>query len=97
MPSKLPVLFSDDALLIIDKSAGILSIPDHWDPDVPDAVTELQVSWGKLFVVHRLDKDMSGVLIFARSSEAHKSLSAAFERKQALLHARVVVCLYERA
>jgi RluA family pseudouridine synthase len=81
MPSKLPVLFSDDALLIIDKSAGILSIPDHWDPDVPDAVTQLQAAWGKLFVVHRLDKDTSGVLIFARSADAHKALSEAFESR----------------
>jgi RluA family pseudouridine synthase len=81
MPLTLPVLFSDEYLLAIDKSAGILSIPDHWDPDVPDAVTELKASWGKLFVVHRLDKDTSGVLIFARSSEAHKAMSAAFESR----------------
>jgi RluA family pseudouridine synthase len=79
MPSNLPVLYSDDALVIIDKSAGILSIPDHWDPDVPDAVSELHAAWGKLFVVHRLDKDTSGVLIFARSADAHKALSEAFE------------------
>jgi RluA family pseudouridine synthase len=79
MPSNLPVLFSDDVLLIIDKSAGILSIPDHWDPEVPDALGELRADWGKLFVVHRLDKDTSGVLIFARSADAHKALSEAFE------------------
>jgi RluA family pseudouridine synthase len=92
MPIPLPVIFSDESLLAIDKSSGILSIPDHWDPDVPDAVTELQGAWGKLFVVHRLDKDTSGVLLFARSAEAHKALSAAFESRsvakvyQALVH-----------
>jgi RluA family pseudouridine synthase len=81
MPIDLPVIYSDEFLLAIDKSAGILSIPDHWDPDVPDAVTELKATWGKLFVVHRLDKDTSGVLLFARSPEAHKALSAAFESR----------------
>jgi RluA family pseudouridine synthase len=81
MPIDLPVLHFDDSILAIDKSAGILSIPDHWDPEVPDAVTELRARWGKLFVVHRLDKDTSGVLIFARSPEAHKAMSAAFESR----------------
>ncbi len=81
MASPLSVLYSDDSLLVIDKSAGILSIPDRWDPDLPDAVTELKAAWGKLFVVHRLDKETSGVLIFARSPEAHKSLSEAFETR----------------
>ncbi len=81
MPIELPTIYSDDSILAIDKSAGILSIPDHWDPEVADAVTELKAAWGKLFVVHRLDKDTSGVLIFARSSEAHKAMSAAFESR----------------
>ena len=82
MPTTLPVIYSDEFLLAIDKSSGILSIPDHWDPDVPDAVTELKATWGKLFVVHRLDKDTSGVLLFAKSPEAHKLLSEAFESRR---------------
>jgi RluA family pseudouridine synthase len=81
MPSSLPILFSDDSLLAIDKPAGLLSIPDHWDPDVPDALTELHAAWGKLFVVHRLDKDTSGVLIFAKNAEAHQAMSEAFESR----------------
>lgn len=81
MPSPLPVLYSDASLVVIDKPSGILSIPDHWDPEVPDAVSELRAVWGRLFVVHRLDKDTSGVLIYARSADAHKSLGAAFESR----------------
>ncbi len=81
MASPLPILHSDEHLLAIDKPAGLLSIPDHWDPDVPDAVSELRAAWGKLFVVHRLDKDTTGVLLFARNPDAHKSLSAAFESR----------------
>jgi RluA family pseudouridine synthase len=81
MPSPLPILHSDEAILAIDKPAGILSIPDRWDPDAPDALGELRPAWGKLFVVHRLDKDTSGVLIFAKSPESHRSLSEAFESR----------------
>ena len=42
----------------------------------------LQPEWGRLFVVHRLDKDTSGVMIFARNEAAHRALNAQFaERK----------------
>ena len=81
MPSSIPVLYSDDALLAVNKPSGILSIPDRYDPDAPVAASELRSSWGRLFVVHRLDKDTSGVLIYARSADAHKALSAAFESR----------------
>jgi RluA family pseudouridine synthase len=81
MPSPLPIIYSDESLLAIDKPAGILSIPDHWDPELPDAVTELKAAWGKLFVVHRLDKDTTGVLLFAKNAEAHQALGAAFESR----------------
>lgn len=81
MTSDLRVLYSDDAILAIDKEAGILSIPDRYDPDVPVAQSMLHDEWGQLFVVHRLDKDTTGVLIYARTAEAHKNLSASFESR----------------
>lgn len=81
MPSPIPVLLSDEAVLAVDKPSGMLSIPDRWDPDAPDALASLKRDWGRLFVVHRLDKDTSGVLLFARTEEAHRALSAAFESR----------------
>lgn len=77
----IPVLFSDDALLAVDKPSGVLSIPDRYDPDAPVAATQLRDDWGRLFVVHRLDKDTSGVLVYARNPEAHKELGSAFESR----------------
>jgi RluA family pseudouridine synthase len=77
----IPVLLSDDALLVVEKPAGILSVPDRYDPDAPVASSILAKDWGKLFVVHRLDKDTSGVLIYARNADAHRALSAAFESR----------------
>lgn len=79
--ASISVLYSDDAILVVDKPAGLLSVPDRWDPDAPVASAELAKDWGRLFVVHRLDKDTSGVLLYARSAEAHKALSAAFEER----------------
>ena len=81
MSSPLHVIYSDDSLLVVDKLAGMLSIPDRYDPDAPVAASELRSAWGKLFVVHRLDKDTSGVLIYARDPESHKALGAAFESR----------------
>ncbi len=81
MTSAIPVLYSDDSILAVDKPAGFLSIPDRWDPDAPALSQELARDWGRLLVVHRIDKDTSGALLFARNAEAHKALSAAFESR----------------
>jgi RluA family pseudouridine synthase len=81
MPIDLPVLLSDEAILVVDKCPGVLSVPDRYDPDAPVASSALAKDWGRLYVVHRLDKDTSGVLIFARTPDAHRALSAAFESR----------------
>jgi RluA family pseudouridine synthase len=81
MASPFPVLFRDDDLLVVDKPSGWLSLPDRYDPDAPVVLRDLKEGEGELFVVHRLDKDTSGVLIFARNAEAHRALSEAFETR----------------
>jgi RluA family pseudouridine synthase len=78
---QIPILFSDDALLVVDKPAGTLSIPDRYDPELPVAQSMLREEWGNLFVVHRLDKDTSGVLVYARNADAHRALSESFEKR----------------
>lgn len=81
MTARIENLYSDDSILAVDKPAGFLSIPDRWDPDTPVLSRELSREWGRLLVVHRIDKDTSGALVFARNAEAHKALSAAFESR----------------
>lgn len=78
MADQIPVLYSDDDILVVDKSAGILAVPDRYDPDAPVAVSLLRAAWGRLFVVHRIDKDTSGILVYARNAEAHRTLNGAF-------------------
>jgi pseudouridine synthase, RluA family len=75
------ILFSDGFLLAVNKPAGMLSIPDRYDPDAPVILSLLEKAYGKLYVVHRIDKDTSGVLLFARDQETHKALNALFHSR----------------
>lgn len=80
---KLPILFEDESLLAIDKPPGTLSIPDRYDRNKPNLFSMLEEQRGKgnVFTVHRLDKDTSGVLIFAKTASAHQNLSLQFEHR----------------
>ncbi len=75
----IPVLFQDDAVLAVDKPAGRLVIPGR-GTDEKSLREELEASYGRLWVVHRLDRGTSGVLLFARTAEAHRALNLAFDR-----------------
>jgi len=72
------ILFSNPSLVIINNPAGMLSIPDRYDPDAPVALAFLEGDYGHLFVVHRIDKDTSGILLYARDAESHRVLNALF-------------------
>jgi tRNA pseudouridine32 synthase/23S rRNA pseudouridine746 synthase len=77
------VLHRDAALLAVDKPAGRLVIPGRGGPRgeaVPSLREELAAAHGPLWVVHRLDRGTSGVLLFARTAAAHRAVSMAFER-----------------
>ncbi|HSV55551.1 MAG TPA: RluA family pseudouridine synthase [Magnetospirillaceae bacterium] len=73
------ILYQDEHILAADKPAGVLSAPDRWDPDLPVAAAILSRGLGRLWPVHRLDKDTTGVLLLARSEEAHRALSLTFQ------------------
>ena len=86
MASRIAPLYSDTDILVIDKAAGFLTIADRWDPVAPTIIEELGRSLGEaetkgLLIVHRLDKDTSGILVLATTAEAHKALSKAFESR----------------
>ncbi len=80
----IPLLFEDDALLVINKPAGLATLPDGYDPSLPHIKSLLSAKYGQLWIVHRLDKDTSGVLLLARSSEAHRNLNTQFEQHSVL-------------
>jgi RluA family pseudouridine synthase len=80
----IPILFEDQDLLVVDKPAGLPVLPDGWDPASPYLVDLLQADYGKLWIVHRLDKVTSGVLLLARNAAAHRNLNMQFEHRQVL-------------
>jgi RluA family pseudouridine synthase len=86
------VLWSDEALLAINKPAGLPTLPDGYDLSAPYVRNLLEPEYGRLWIVHRLDKDTSGVLVLARSAQAHRSLNMQFDAHQAhkVYHALVV-------
>jgi len=87
----LEVLYSDSALLVVNKPAGLSTLPDGYNPALPHIKSLLEQHVGRLWIVHRLDKDTSGVLLLARSAQAHRSLNTQFEQHQVskLYHALV--------
>ena len=58
---------------MINKPAGLRSLPDGYDPARPHVRLLLEPHYGRLWMVHRLDKETSGVLVLARSAEAHRA------------------------
>ena len=77
------ILFSDEHILVIDKPAGLPVLPDGWEKDAPYLVRMLGEEYGKIFIVHRLDKVTSGVMVFARTAESHRALNIQFENRGA--------------
>ena len=76
------ILYEDNELLCINKPAGLLSIRDGYDPLLPYVTSLLSPLFGRLWVVHRLDRDTSGTLLLARTPQAHRSLNISFENRQ---------------
>ncbi len=86
------IMHDDEQIIVVNKPAGIPVLPDGWDKDAPFLVGMLGGQTGKLWVVHRLDKITSGVMVFARTAEAHRALNSQFEKHEAqkVYHAIVV-------
>ncbi|MES2913934.1 MAG: RluA family pseudouridine synthase [Pseudomonadota bacterium] len=84
-PPDVPLVFlhEDAALLVLDKPAGLLTVPGKLENRQDCLITRLQaVRWDAL-VVHRLDCDTSGVIIFARTKAAQGFLGQEFEQRRA--------------
>jgi RluA family pseudouridine synthase len=73
------LLYIDADVLIVNKPSGLRTIQDGYDPSLPCLKELLSRKYGKGWVVHRLDKDTSGVILFARHAEAHRVLNRQFE------------------
>ncbi|MEM1315910.1 MAG: RluA family pseudouridine synthase, partial [Pseudomonadota bacterium] len=76
------VLHLDAALLVIDKPAGLLSVPGK-APELADCLAaRAEAAFPGARVVHRLDRDTSGVMVLARDARAQRILGLQFEKRQ---------------
>jgi tRNA pseudouridine32 synthase / 23S rRNA pseudouridine746 synthase len=75
------VLFQDAALLAVAKPPGRLVIPGRGTAELT-LRGELEPAFGRLWVVHRLDRGTSGLLLLARTAAAHRALNLAFDRRE---------------
>lgn len=75
----LTYLYADQDMVVVNKPAGLLAIPDRYDPTLPSVKSSVREKFGSAFTVHRLDRDTSGVMLIALTPEAHKNLNQQFE------------------
>ncbi|KAJ8598238.1 hypothetical protein CTAYLR_005481 [Chrysophaeum taylorii] len=71
------ILFSDSSILVVDKDPGLLTVPGIGKPDC--LVSRIG---GGVSAPHRLDRDTSGLVVLAKSREAHRVLSMAFQNRE---------------
>lgn len=87
------IIQESDDYIVLNKPSGLLSIPDREGKEISLKVL-LNDHYGKVFTVHRLDRDTSGLIIFAKTETAHKFFSQQFENRQTekIYHGLVVGC-----
>ncbi len=82
--SRLPahtVVFEDEDLVVVDKPAGLLTAPTpESDRNNLASLLERREGGGRVFVVHRIDLETSGLLVFAKNDDANRTLSEMFRR-----------------
>lgn len=71
-------VFEDDRIVVLNKPAGVLILPDRYDKQALSLVRMLEAEYGEIFIVHRIDKDTSGLIVFAKDAEAHQMLNNQF-------------------
>lgn len=79
--TKLEIIYENDFFVAINKPTGLLSVPDRKQSEV--SLKDMLINkYGSIFTVHRLDRDTSGIIVFAKDEASHKQLSALFEGRE---------------
>jgi len=77
----LEIIFENDHFVAVNKPAGLLSIPDREGTDI-SLKRILKDRYGNIFTVHRLDRETSGIIVYAKNETSHQYLSNAFEERR---------------
>jgi RluA family pseudouridine synthase len=99
--SPFSLIYEDDRIIAVNKAPGSAEGGARWDPSrdrldrlILPCLAEGEGWGGRIFVVHRIDRDTSGLVVFAKTEETHRELSGAFEartikkRYYAVVHGR---------
>ncbi|EAR49664.1 ribosomal large subunit pseudouridine synthase A [Oceanicola granulosus HTCC2516] len=78
----LAVLHEDHEVVLVDKPAGLLSVPGKGEHLADCLLARVQAAFPTALLVHRLDRDTSGVMIFALTPHAQRHLGLQFEKRQ---------------
>ena len=78
----LVLLLQDHQVLLVDKPAGLLSVPGKGEGLADCLIARVQAVFPDALLVHRLDRDTSGVMIFALTPHAQRHLGLQFENRQ---------------
>jgi RluA family pseudouridine synthase len=83
----LQIIFEDESLVVVNKPAGLLSVPLERKSEAPSVYEQIEDHFrprGKRrpFVVHRIDQDTSGLVVFAKDARAQSQLKAQFKRRE---------------
>jgi len=82
MSTALPIVYCDEAMIVLDKPSGLLSVPGR-GPDNHDSLSvRVQAQFPDALIVHRLDMGTSGLLLMARGIEAQRTLSLHFAERR---------------
>ena len=90
-PSHPSVIYQDASILIADKPNGLTVIPERFNTTKPCLQSILEEKYGKLWVVHRIDRETSGLVCFARDEDSHRNISKQFESRGVRKFYKVVV------
>ncbi len=78
----LDVLHEDAQMIVVNKPPGLLSVPGRGEHLADCLLTRVQAAFPQALLVHRLDRDTSGVIVFAQTPHAQRNLSLQFEQRQ---------------
>lgn len=73
------IIYEDQQIVIVNKAAGLLTIPDRYQHDKRNLFAIIQNIYEQIYIVHRIDRETSGLVIFAKDADTHRLLSMAFE------------------
>lgn len=76
------LIFENEDIVVVNKPSGMLAIPDRHDAEKPSVLTFLRSRMSDVIPVHRIDRDTSGCICFAKNAGAHAFMNQLFEERK---------------